>query len=141
MIDTFPGRGESSIKDDLLRPEAYAQLVRTTAVQLLETHISWVFLLDRDVFKVKKPVDLGFLNFQSRQQRQRACEDEVRLNGRLAPGVYRGVVPITRGTDGRCRVGGEGPAVDWAVHMLRLSDEDRADRLLAAGELTTAFID
>jgi uncharacterized protein len=129
------------LKDDLLRPEAFAAVAPTHAVSLVETHISWVFLLDRDVFKVKKPVDLGFLNFRSREQRRQACEDEVRLNARLAPGVYRGVVPLTRGLDGRCIVGGAGAVVDWAVHMERLPDEQRADRLLASGALTPARID
>ncbi len=115
------------LKDDLLRPEAFAAVAPTEKVSLVETHISWVYLLDRDVFKVKKPVDLGFLNFASREQRREACEEEVRLNVRLAPGVYRGLVPITRGLDGRCVVGGVGRVIDWAVHMERLSD-DRASR-------------
>jgi aminoglycoside phosphotransferase family enzyme len=125
-----------ALKDDLLRTEAFAAVAQTHAVSLVETHVSWVFLLDRDVFKVKKPVDLGFLNFRSRQRRRQACEDEVRLNARLAPGVYRGVVPVTRGLDGRCLVGGPGAVVDWAVHMERLPDDRRSDRLLASGSLT-----
>ena len=131
----------TSLKDDLLRPEAFAAVAPTQRVSLVETHISWVFLLDRDVFKVKKPVDLGFLNFGSREQRLAACEEEVRLNARLAPGVYRGLVPITRGLDGRCVVGGSGRVIDWAVHMERLSDEERADTLLARGTLSGERID
>jgi aminoglycoside phosphotransferase family enzyme/predicted kinase len=127
--------------DDLLRPEAFAGVVATSRVSLVETHISWVFLLDRDVFKVKKPVDLGFLNFSSPERRLQACQDEVRLNARLAPGVYRGVVRITRETDGRCVVEGSGQVVDWAVHMERLKDEERADTLLAQGALSTDRID
>jgi aminoglycoside phosphotransferase family enzyme/predicted kinase len=130
-----------SLKDDLLRPEAFAAVAPTQKVSLVETHISWVFLLARDVFKVKKPVDLGFLNFGSREQRLAACEEEVRLNARLAPGVYRGLVPITRGLDGRCVVGGSGRVVDWAVHMERLSDDERADTLLARGTLSGERID
>jgi uncharacterized protein len=129
------------LKDDLLRPAAFAAVAPTEKVSLVETHISWVYLLDRDVFKVKKPVDLGFLNFASREQRREACEEEVRLNVRLAPGVYRGLVPITRGLDGRCVVGGVGRVIDWAVHMERLSDEERADTLLAQGTLTGERID
>jgi aminoglycoside phosphotransferase family enzyme/predicted kinase len=129
------------LRDDLLRPAAYGAVAPTRRVMLTETHISWVFLLDHDVIKVKKPVDLGFLNFSSREQRRHACEDEVRLNGRLAPGIYRGVVPITRGSDGRCVVGGPGRVVDWAVHMDRLPDEERADTLLAGGLLAGERID
>jgi uncharacterized protein len=131
----------TKLKDDLLRPDAFTGVVRTKYVSLVETHISWVFLLDRDVFKVKKPIDLGFLNFSSRDQRLHACEEEVRLNARLAPGVYRGVVPITRDRSGHCVVGGAGRVVDWAVHMERLSDEGRADNLLAEGALSHDRID
>jgi aminoglycoside phosphotransferase family enzyme/predicted kinase len=141
MIDAVVEPPEGSLRDDLLRPEAYARIAPTKGVALVETHISWVFLLDRDVFKLKKPVDFGFLNFRSPEQRRRACEDEVRLNGRLASGVYRGVAAVTRGPDGHCVVGREGEPVDWAVHMLRLSDDDRADRLLAKGALSGDFVD
>ena len=129
------------LKDDLLCPAAFVAVAPTEKVSLVETHISWVYLLDRDVFKVKKPVDLGFLNFGSREQRLEACEEEVRLNVRLAPGVYRGLVPITRGLDGRCVVGGSGRVIDWAVHMERLSDDERADTLLARGTLSGERID
>ncbi len=141
MTQPIPAVGATKLKDDLLRPEAFANVVRTGRVSLVETHISWVFLLDRDVFKVKKPVDLGFLNFSSRHQRLRACEEEVRLNARLAPGVYRDVVPITRDPNGHCVVGGAGRVVDWAVHMERLSDEGRADTLLAQRTLSIDRID
>src|ERR1700682_6013298 len=128
------------IKADLLRPDAYGAL-RPTRIDLAETHISWVFLLDADVFKVKKPVDLGFVDFRSLERRKAACDAEVRLNARLAPRVYRGVVPIRRGDNGRVIVGGDGPIVDWAVHMVRLADDRRADLLLARGELTGESID
>src|SRR5579864_5557450 len=110
------------LKADLLRPEAYGAL-RPTRVDLAETHISWVFLVDRDVFKVKKPVNLGFVDFRTIRQRKTACEAEV----------YRGVVPVLRGKDGHSFIGGEGPIVDWAVHMARLPDDRRADLLLARG--------
>jgi aminoglycoside phosphotransferase family enzyme/predicted kinase len=131
----------TTLKDDLQRPAAFAEVAPSCHVSLIETHISWVFLLERDVFKVKKPVDLGFLNFRSIEQRRSACEEEVRLNARLAHGVYRGVVPVTRDLDGRCVVGGVGAVVDWAVHMVRLSDDDRADRLLARGDLSAEAVD
>ncbi|MCL2448523.1 MAG: AAA family ATPase [Polyangiaceae bacterium] len=141
MPATIEAQRKSCIREDLLRPEAYATVVRSSAVTLIETHISWVFLLDENVFKVKKPVDLGFLDFRSRDGRRRACEEEVRLNARLAPGVYRGVIPITCGADGRCVLGGTETPVDWAVHMLRLPDDERADRLLAEGRLSSDCVD
>ncbi|MFW6051689.1 MAG: AAA family ATPase [Myxococcota bacterium] len=114
-----------TLKQDLTGPD----------VELRETHISWVFLSDGDVWKVKKPVDMGFLDFRTAEQRRAACEAEVRLNRRLAPDVYRGVVPITRGGDGRHRIDGDGEVVDWAVHMRRLPDRIRADVMLAEGRL------
>lgn len=128
------------LKDDLRRPEAYG-LPRPNRVELAETHISWVFLLGAEVFKVKKPVDLGFLDFRTMAQRKVACEAEVGLNARLAPDVYRGVVAIRRGEDGRACIGGTGPIVDWAVHMARLPDERRADVLLGGGKLSNEAIE
>ncbi len=104
-------------------------------IDLEETHISWVFLAERDVWKVKKPVDLGFLYFTTPSKRREACEAEVRLNRPLAPDVYRGFVPITLDSRGRHRFGGPGRAVDWAVHMVRLPLADRADTRLTEGRL------
>jgi uncharacterized protein len=130
-----------SLKTELLRPEAHAPLARARGVTLIETHISWVFLLDDDVVKVKKPVNLGFLDFGTVKQRRAACDAEVHLNERLAPGVYLGVIPIRRGADGRATLGGSGPIIDWAVHMRRLRDEARADVLLAAKSLAPRAID
>jgi aminoglycoside phosphotransferase family enzyme/predicted kinase len=124
----------STLRDDLLDPASYPA-PRPRSVELEETHISLVFLAGDDVYKVKKPVALGFLDFTTREARERACAAEVTLNARLAPDVYRGVVPIVLGRDGRHRVGGDGAVVDAAVHMRRLPEERRADRLLRAGEL------
>jgi aminoglycoside phosphotransferase family enzyme len=129
------------LREDLLRPDAYTTLARSQTVRLVETHISWVFLLDRDVFKVKKPVNLGFLDFRTAEQRRVACDAEVRLNRRLAPDVYRGVVPIRRDAAGRARADGVGDVIDWAVHMSRLPDATRADQLLARGGLVPAAIE
>jgi uncharacterized protein len=130
-----------SLRQDLAGP----------GVEVVETHVSWVFLGEREVFKVKKPVALGFLDFSTREARRRACEAEVALNRRLAPGVYLGVVPVTRDGAGRHRLAmpGEtvpsppdmGEAVDWAVRMRRLPDAVRADHLLAAGRLTPAHLE
>ncbi len=104
--------------------------------ELIETHISWVFLGDRTVIKVKKPVSLDFLDFSTLEQRRRACEQEYVLNQRLSSSVYRDVVPITLESDGTHRVAGSGNVVDYAVRMRRLNDEDRADIRLRNGRLT-----
>ena len=74
-------------------------------VELVETHISWVFLAGERVYKVKKPVDLGFLDFRTLRRRRHFCREEVRLNRRLAPDTYLGVVEL-KGSRPRVRIGG-----------------------------------
>ena len=123
------------------RPGDLVTDLRRPGVELQETHISWVFLECDDVWKVKKPVDLGFLDFSTPEKRRWACDEEVRLNRRLAPSVYRGVVPITCDRAGRYGFGGSGPAVDWAVHMARLPDDARGDRRLARELLSAGDIE
>jgi aminoglycoside phosphotransferase family enzyme len=115
--------------------------LQANVLELRETHISWVLLGEGEVLKLKKPVDFGFLDFTSLEKRRRACESEVVLNTRLAPDVYLGVVPVTRGADGVHRIGGEGEPVDFAVHMRRLRDADRADVRLDAGRLAWADLE
>ncbi len=114
------------LKDDL----------QAAGFELVETHVSQVFLGARDVYKVKRPVFLGFLDFRTLEQRHAACLAEVELNRRLAPEVYLGVVPVTLDASGSHRLGGDGPVVDWAVHMVRLDDANRADRLVRSRGLT-----
>jgi aminoglycoside phosphotransferase family enzyme/predicted kinase len=109
--------------------------------ELIETHISWVFLGAAEVFKIKRPVDLGFLDFTTLEKRREACEAEVRLNRRLAPHVYVDVVPITVDASGVHTLEGEGEVVEWAVHMRRLAVGRRADELLQAGLLEPGHID
>jgi aminoglycoside phosphotransferase family enzyme/predicted kinase len=105
--------------DSLSRPEAYPHPVGT--IEVRQTHISLVFLAGERAYKIKKPVALGFLDFRTLESRRHFCQEEVRLNRRLAPAVYHGVVPITPQGD-QLRVGGSGPAVEWAVEMERLPD-------------------
>jgi len=101
----------------------------------VQTHLSLVFLAGERVYKVKKSLDLGFADYSTLERRRRFSEAEVRLNRRLAPGVYLGVVPVTRGPDGSLLVGGPGEAVEVAVEMRRLPADRMLDRLLAAGEI------
>ncbi len=116
---------------DLRDPRAYSHAPREVTV--VQTHISCVFLADDEVFKVKKPVRFSFLDFSTLERRRHFCEEEVRLNRRLAPEVYLGVVPIVRGADGH-RVGGDGPPVDYAVHMRRLPNDRLLRALVQRGE-------
>jgi len=129
----------SSLVEDLQQSGAYPG--SSGRVEFIETHISWVFLVGAEVYKVKKPVNLGFLDFRSIEQRRADCDAEVQLNARLAPRVYLGVVPICLGADGRHRIGTDGDPVDWAVHMKRLHDDERADNLLASGRFGVEAID
>jgi uncharacterized protein len=128
------------LQDALLSPKAFPSTT-LTQVERIQTHISWVFLLENDVYKLKRPVDLGFLDFRTVEKRRLACEAEVELNRRLAPTVYHGVVPIGRTADGCLHVNGQGDVVDWAVHMRRVPDVERADNLLQAGKLSLEHLD
>lgn len=122
----------------LLRPEAYPHPVGR--VELLQTHISYVLLAGDYAYKIKKPVDFGFLNFTTLRRRQYYCQREVALNSRLCPQIYLGVVPITA-SRGVYRIGGRGRVVEYAVQMRRLPQERMMDRLLAEGRLNEAMVE
>lgn len=105
-------------------------------VELRETHISWAFLAGDLVYKVKKPVVFPFLDYGTPDQRRDMCEQEVRLNRRLAPDVYVGVRPIVRHEEDLALGPMEGAeVVDWAVEMRRFPDDRTLDQLLARGLL------
>ena len=107
---------------------------------LLETHISYILLTGPYAYKFKKPVDLGFLDFTTLEKRRFYCEEELRLNRRLAPALYLTVVPIT-GTESSPHVGGSGPAIDYCVKMVQFSADAELDRVLERGQLSTRHID
>lgn len=123
--------------EELRRPRAYPHEVGS--VELRQTHISVVFLAGDFAYKVKKPVDLGFLDFTTRERRLHFCREEVRLNRRLAADVYLGVVPIVQGEAG-LEVEGEGEAVEHAVKMRRLPDRATLLSRLERGELSPAIL-
>jgi uncharacterized protein len=102
----------------------------TQRVETKETHMSWVFLTDREVWKLKKPVRYDYLDFSTLEARRENCEEEVRLNRRLAPDVYYGVVPLVRNARGELRLGGEGTVLDWLVWMRRLPAERMLDQAM-----------
>ncbi len=113
-------------------PECYPHAA--ASVEHIETHISHVFLAGDYAYKVKKPVALGFLDFSTLARRKHCCEEEIRLNSRLAPQIYLGVVAIT-GTQDAPRVGGEGEALEYAVRMRRFPQESLLTRLPVTAEL------
>lgn len=118
-----------------------AQDLAGQGFSLEETHISWVFLDSLRAYKVKKPVDFGFLDFTTSEKRRLACEKEVELNRRLAPGVYLGVIPVTWDAHSGHRLAGGGDTVDWAVAMVRLPAGDRGDSRLEHGTLDPAWLE
>ncbi len=109
-------------------------------VTVLETHISYVLLTGTHAYKIKKNVDLGFLDFTTLAKRRYYCEQELRLNRRLAPALYLDVVAIT-GTIDAPIVGGDGQALEYAVKMREFSQEALASRLLSRDGLGAADID
>jgi aminoglycoside phosphotransferase family enzyme/predicted kinase len=120
--------------EGLLDPRAYPHPVE--GVELLETHISWVLLTGTFAYKVKKPVDLGFVNFSTLARRRDYCAEELRLNRRTAPELYLDVVPIAATAAG-LRVGQE-PAVEYAVRMLQFPHRQRLDLQLEDGRVDLA---
>jgi len=101
----------------LLDPKAYPDA--SQRVELVQTQMSFVFLTDNYVYKVKKPVNLGYLDYTTLGKRHFYCQREVELNRRLCPTVYLGVVPITRDKGNIC-AGGQGEVIEYAVKMRRL---------------------
>lgn len=101
-------------------------------VERVETHMAYVFLTDQHAWKLKKPVKTPFLDFSTIEKRRHDCEEEVRLNRRLAGDIYLGVVPLTRDEEGSLRLDGNGLAVDWLVQMRRLPRERSMESLIHA---------
>src|SRR5437879_13252909 len=129
--------GIVSLIKALSNPAAYPH--QADAVQVHQTHISVVFLAGPYAYKIKKPVAMGFLDFSTLEKRRHFCEEEVRLNRRLAPAVYLGVVPIVK--DGEnVRVDGPGEPIEWAVKMERLPEEATLERFLQRQEVTVELV-
>jgi uncharacterized protein len=119
--------------EQMSQPSFYPE--HTTRVDVVQTHISCLFLTDRFVYKVKKPVNFGFLDFTSLEKRRHFCKREVSLNSRLSPQTYLGVVGIHE-KDGVLSLEGPGEAVDVAVKMVRLPAERMLREVLRRGEAT-----
>lgn len=110
-------------------------------VDVEETHMSWVFLAGGTVFKLKKPVKYPFLDFSTIAAREVNCREEVRLNRRLAPDTYLGVVPLTRESDGKLAFNGGGQVIDWLVKMRRLPADRMLNRAIERGTVTRAKVE
>lgn len=122
--------------ETLQRPEAWPRGETTVRdVTLIETHISWVLLTGESAYKIRKPVDLGFLDFSTLARRDHCAHEEIRLNRRFAPEIYRDVVRIT-GSPEAPSFNGSGPLIEVAVRMRQFDPGRQLDEELAAGRLT-----
>jgi len=122
----------------LLNPEIYPDHPRS--IKFMETHISLLFLTGNYVYKVKKPVDFGFLDFTSLEKRRFFCEQEVKLNRRLSPNIYLGVERIIK-EGNRILLGGKGEVLEYAVKMKQIPEEFLMDKLLEKKQVTPKMIE
>ena len=128
---------DSDTLPQLLRPGAFPH--PAADIVLRETHISWVILCGEFAYKIKKPVNFGFLDFSTLELRRHFCEQELALNRRYAPALYLGLAKITADPDG-LRFDGDGPIVDYAVKMRRFDESRLLDNIAARGELTRPLV-
>jgi len=132
-VDSF----SRTMIDAFRNPACYSHPI--SEVSIVETHISWVILTGQYAYKIKKPVAFSFVDFSTLEKRRWFCEEEVRLNRRLAPEVYLGVVPLT-GSPVAPLVDGQGPPFEFAVKMQQFSSGREVHNILASKEKSEAFI-
>ena len=121
----------------MLQADSYDHPVSN--IELIETHISQVFLTGDYAYKIKKPVDFGFLDFRTLAQRKFFCEEELRLNRRLAPDIYLEVVPITVSA-GKIQLRGAGEIIEYAIRMRQFDAHNLLNRLLASAAISHQHI-
>lgn len=127
-----------SLIEALQNPALYPHPVE--GFEVIETHISWVLLTGTYAYKLKKPVDFGFLDFSTRESRAHFCHEELRLNQRTAPQLYLEVLAVTGSLDAP-QLGGDGPVLDHVLKMRQFPQSGLLSNVLARGELTAAHID
>ena len=131
-------RGLDRLIAALRAPACYPHAVEN--VELLQTHISCILLAGDYAYKIKKPVNLGFLDFSTLGARRHYCEEELRLNRRTAPGLYLEVIAIS-GSESAPVLAGGGPAIEYALKMRRFEQDALLDRMARRGALTAQHID
>jgi aminoglycoside phosphotransferase family enzyme len=122
----------------LLNPAVYPDTAGQ--VECLQTHISYIFLTESHAYKIKKPVNFGFLDFSTLKKRHHFLEQELVLNRRLAPEIYLAVLPLVV-RQGKLHLGGQGKAIEYALQMVRLPQPLMMDEVAGRRELTTAMMD
>ncbi len=128
---------QKQVVEALMKPEAYDE--EAGQIELIQTHISFVFLTRNFVYKVKKAVDLGFLDFTTLEKRRFFCEKELELNRRLCGDMYLEVVPINKSNI--IKIKGEGETVEYAVKMKRMPQEKMMNKLLEENKVDSKLID
>ncbi len=124
--------------DRLRDPQRYPHPV--SRIDVIETQISWLLLTGDYAYKIKKPVNFGFLDFTTLDQRRYCCEEELRLNQRLAPDIYEAVVPISGSTDNP-QLGDDSAPIEYAVRMRQFESGQRLDELLQRHQFKPQWID
>ncbi len=122
----------------LHEPRAYPHPVKD--IRLIQTHISWIFLTGKFAYKIKKPVNFGFLDFTTLEKRELFCKEEIRLNRRLSPDIYLGVVPIKKREDGYF-FGNEGKTVEFAVKMKQLPKAACLTNFIEKGKISPSLME
>ena len=128
---------QMQVVEALMNPEAYDE--ESGEIELIQTHISFVFLTKKFVYKVKKAVDLGFLDFTTLEKRRFFCEKELELNRRLCGEMYLEVVPINKSNI--IKIKGAGETIEYAVKMKRMPQERKMDKLLEENKVDKKLID
>jgi uncharacterized protein len=123
----------------MINPDFYPH--KPATVELVQTHISYVFIAGDIVYKIKKPVNFGFLDFTSLEKRKFYCDEELRLNKRLAPSIYLDVVPIAENASGNITFSNDGKVLEYAVRMKKLPQDRMLKTLLAKGQADDQVID
>lgn len=135
-MDDIARRHVNEIIEALWRADAYPH--DAADIELHQTHISYVFLAGGYAYKLKKPVDYGYLDYTTPERRAAMCEAEVALNRRLCDGVYLGVSHVCRASGGRITIDGEGDVIEHAVRMRRIAAAETLPARMAAGVVTSA---
>ncbi|MDH7563316.1 MAG: phosphotransferase [Candidatus Bathyarchaeota archaeon] len=131
------GANQKQVVEALLKPDAYDE--KPSKIELVQTHISFVFLTERFAYKVKKAVNFGFLDFTTLEKRRFFCKKELELNRRLCRNMYLEVVPINKSDT--IKIKGEGKTIEYAVKMKRIPQERMLSRLLEENKVNPELID
>ena len=130
---------QGEVIEFLMRPETLAD--GCTEVRKVETHASFVFIGKARAIKLKRAIKYPFMDFSTVEIRRQFSHDEIRVNRRTAPGLYRGAIPITRRADGGLELDGSGEAVDWVIDMDRFDEDTLFDRKASRGELNRRLME